>query len=422
MGDLAVATVFARRHLSLARVVAQSFRRLHPEIPFFALLADEPDGYAFADEPFQLLHVDDLEFTDLPRVRFLYSQQELTYALTPYLLGHLLRRGFSGVGFFKQESLVLDDLTPILAWLNSKSIVLTPHLLEPLTGADRNARELNVLQSGVYNVGFIGVGNTPMAHAFLGWWQERLRDHCRHAVPEGMHYEQRWLDLVPAFFEDFHILRDPGFNVGHWNLPDREVRIQGDAVTVNGVPCRFVRFSGFDPEQPHAATRYFSRLNMDNLGDAAVLFRRYLDLLIAAGYEDTKSLPYAYDCFDNGVPVPAKVREIYRDLGPQAERFGDPLKTSGPDSFFAWLNEPDSEWSSILGDPDAAGRMTRLWRMIYDQRPDVRAEFPDPAGANRAEFLGWIAYDGVQEYGLSHFAKLPPGHQTPNAHSQDQPQ
>jgi hypothetical protein len=146
----------------------------------------------------------------------------LTYALTPYVLSHLLDCGYSGVGFFKQESLVLDDLTPILEWVPRKSIVLTPHLLEPLPGPDRFARELNILQSGVFNVGFLGVGNTPTAHEFLKWWRDRLRDHCRHDVPEGMHYEQRWLDLVPAFFEDFHILRDPGFNVGHWNLPERE--------------------------------------------------------------------------------------------------------------------------------------------------------------------------------------------------------
>jgi hypothetical protein len=401
MNDIAAATIFAKKHVALARVLADSFRRQHPDIPFFGLLADEPDGYAFTDEPFRLLSVDDLGFADLCRLRFLYSQQELTYALTPYLLHHLLRRGFSAVAFFKQESLVLDDLTPILSWMRRKSIVLTPHLLQPLPDPDRAKREITILQAGVYNVGFIGVGNTPTAHAFLDWWQDRLRDHCRLAIADGMHYEQRWLDLVPAFFEDFHVLRDPGFNVGHWNLPERAVRIKGDVCTVDGVPCRFVRFSGFDPDQPNAVTRYSSRLNLDNVGSGAALFRHYLALLIAAGYHETKSLPYAYDYFDNGVAIPNIVRQIYRELGPEAERVGDPRNTSTPDNFFEWLNQPDGEWSATLDDPVAAARMTRLWRMIYDRRPDVREEFPDPAGANRDTFLAWIGYDGLAEYGFA---------------------
>jgi hypothetical protein len=38
-----------------------------------------------------------------------------------------------------------------------------------------------------------------------------------------MHYEQRWLDLVPALFGDVYVLLDPAYHVGHWNLRDRAV-------------------------------------------------------------------------------------------------------------------------------------------------------------------------------------------------------
>src|SRR3954462_4770627 len=115
MGQLAAATIAAKKHLSLARVLASSFREHHPEIPFFVLLADEPDGYFQPPlEPFELLPISALSIPNLPRLLFHYRQQEATYAATPYLLAHLLDRGFRSVCFFKQESLVLDDLTPIL--------------------------------------------------------------------------------------------------------------------------------------------------------------------------------------------------------------------------------------------------------------------------------------------------------------------
>jgi len=295
MSEGAAATIVAKNRIALARVLADSFRRRHPEIPFFVLLADEIDGYLAPEaERFDVLRLGELAIPDLPRFCSHYSQQELTYASTPFVLRHLLDRGFGRVAFFKQESLVVGDLTPILDLLKTHAILLTPHLLEPPKGAAPIPRERNILQSGVYNAGFLGVSASPAARSFLSWWADRLYEHCRHDVPGGLHFEQRWLDLVPGFFEDVGIVRDPGFNVGHWNLPDREVSVRDDLVTVDGHACRFVRFSGFDPDRPRSVTRYSSRLDMASIGGAGELFRRYSELLAQAGYQDTKAWPYAY--------------------------------------------------------------------------------------------------------------------------------
>ena len=142
------------------------------------MLADEVDGYFTpASEPFRLLRFADLEIPNSTSFRFRNSQQELTCAATPYLISCLLNQGFDGVAFFKQESFVVDDLTSIFSQLNGHSILLAPHLLEPLAGEGRIERELNILQSGVYNVGFTGVADTPPARAFLAWWQDRVYDH-----------------------------------------------------------------------------------------------------------------------------------------------------------------------------------------------------------------------------------------------------
>src|SRR5882724_10368040 len=137
MMKVAGATVVAKSSLSLARVLADSFRRYHPETPFFVLLSDEVDGYFDpASEPFQILRLADLGIPDLARFRFHYTRQELMYAATPYLLTYLLERGFSGAAFLKQESLVVGELTPVLELLGRRSIALTPHLLEPLWGKE----------------------------------------------------------------------------------------------------------------------------------------------------------------------------------------------------------------------------------------------------------------------------------------------
>ncbi|HEX9941024.1 MAG TPA: hypothetical protein VGG03_03330 [Thermoanaerobaculia bacterium] len=395
MGPVAAGTIAAKSYLSLARVLADSFLERHPNVPFFVLLADEVDGcFEPAAERFRLLRLTDLGVPRLERFRFQHPQQPLSYAATPYLLSHLLDRGFTRAVFFKQESLVLGDQAPVFALLDRYSIVLTPHLLAPLAGGERVTRELNILQSGVFNVGFLGVSNTATARRFLAWWQDRVYGHCRHAVAEGLHYEQRWIDLVPAFFEDVHVLRDPGFNVGHWNLPERHVEIRDGAVLVDGQPCRLFRFSGFDPEEPQAATKHSRRLTMANLGPAAAVFARYLSLLAAAGYHETRSWPYAYGCFDNGVAVPDVARQIYRELGEAVEAFGDPFRAAGSHSYFHWLNQP------VDDPPDPSRTVSRLWQAVYRQRPDVERAFPDLLGADRDGFLAWTASSGAREHGI----------------------
>ena len=402
MQNVAVATIVAKKYLSFARVLAESFHSIHRGVPFFVLLADETDGYFDPSaEPFHIVRLSELDIPQLERFRFHYAQQPLTYASTPYLLAHLVRRGYSRLIFIKQESLVLGDLTPVFDILDKTSIVLTPHLVAPLAGADRIERELNILLSGTFNVGMLGVAATPVAARFLEWWQDRVYAHCRHATASGMHYEQRWLDLVPSLFGDVHVLRDPVYNVGHWNLPDRAVTVVDDVVLVNGERCRLFRFSGYDPERPTAVTRYSPRLTRENVGPAGIVFERFHAALERHGYRETKEWPYAYGAFDSGASVPDVARSLLADLGDAAGRFGDPLRT-GPGSFYEWLNQ------AVDGEPNRAGTVTRLWHAVYRARPDLQSAFPDVSGADREAFLSWTAQSGIREHDVSaHFLASP---------------
>jgi hypothetical protein len=378
---VAVGTIVAKTHLPYARVLARSLREHHPDAPLYVLLADEIDGcFDPRREPFELLLLRDLEIPRNDRFRFGYAKQQLSYAATPYLLEALLDRGFRRTLFIKQESLVTGPLSPAIELLSGHAILLTPHLLDPLVGPDRVARELNILQSGVYNVGLMGVSESPTARRFLRWWQDRVFTHCRHAIAEGMHYEQRWMALAPAFFEDVCVLRDPAANVGHWALPERR-----------SIAARLLRFSGFDPEAPETVTRYSDRVSIDDLGDLAESFAGYAAQLMEAGWTQAQRWPYAYDRFDNGVPIPDLARELYVGLGDGAEHFGNPFVTDGAGSYFHWLNE------SIDGDE----RVSRLWLEIHARRSDLRTVFPDPRGDDADSFIAWTATSGVHEHSIS---------------------
>lgn len=380
--------------LPSAIVVARSFHRHHPEHDFFTLLADAPTPTSRACEiPGTVLGIADLGRQDLLRRAFRLGQQELSYALTPALLVHLLDRGYDAVLFYKQESLLVGRQDEAIARLRSCQVLLTPHLLAPLDDEDATERERTILLSGAFNVGFLGVADGPQARELLAWWDARLETHCRHDVARGLHFEQRWMDLAPSLFDGVQTLRDPAYNVGHWNVTERAVTAgpDGEDVRVGGRPCALVRFSGYDPAAPQRMTRYLDRVPVDALGDAASVFARYRAELLDAGWEHARGIPYGYGAFSDGVAVPAAARGLHATLADdEADRLGDPFAVE-PDGFRAWATRPLDA---------AAPPVSRLMLAVHGERPDLVEAFPDPLGRDRDGLVAWW-HDHRAEHGAA---------------------
>jgi hypothetical protein len=324
---VAIATAAAVNYLPMGRVMAESFGRHHPDVPVLFGLSDEPDESVSPDrEAFDVVRFEELGVPAPERFLFRHPRRSAAIAIKPYVMGRALDLGFDAVVYIDVDILVLDDLSDLLTSLGDQAITLVPHLPAPITEADRIEREVNILQSGAFNGGVLGVRESVEARAFLTWWQNRVEFDCRHATAEGLHYDQRWLDLVPCFFRAVGFYEDPTVNTAHWNLLEREL-----------ATCRLFHFSGYDPGRPDVLTRYSSRLSFDDVPQVRPLFDRYRDAVLAAGWSEAQERPYAYDRFDNGAPISDETREVYRELGGAADRFGNPFVTDGPDSFFEWL-------------------------------------------------------------------------------------
>jgi glycosyltransferase involved in cell wall biosynthesis len=392
----AACTIISKNYLAHARVLAESFAESHPEIPLFVLLVDRNDGsISAAREAFEVIELEELDAPDLLRLCFQYSVIELNTAVKPYLLAHLLEhRGFDHLIYFDPDILVVDRLDEVWSLLDEHSIVLTPHLTEPVDDDGKKPSEIDILLSGTYNLGFLGLAKSDATARLLTWWQERLYDRCVVAHDEGLFTDQRWMDLVPGFFDDAHVLRGPGYNVAYWNLHCRRVTVERDRIRVNGEPACFFHFSGLDPHSPLGISRHQNRFRLDELGDLEQIFDRYRKLLFSAGYEALKGLPYAFARFDNGVAIPDLARSLYRRLGSETLRFGDPFATAPVGSFYRWLDAP------VPDDALSESPITRLWYEVYGLRPDVRHAFPDLFGADRAAFRYWTQSTGLDELGI----------------------
>jgi hypothetical protein len=338
----AVCTIIWKNYLAHARTLGQSLRAHHPDVPFFVLLADQVDGYFDADrEGFEVIEIEQLGIPEAHRFCFQYSPLLLNTAVKPWFLAYLLaRHGVRKVLYLDADILVLDRLDALAALLDRFSIVLTPHLTAPTTDPYTIASvERAMLLFGAYNLGFIGLGRSATADQFLAWWRERLWRQCLLSPERGLYVDQKWIDLVPGLFDGVHVLRDPSYNVARWNLHCRPLTIQDDRVLVDGIPCRFFHFSGFDPRHGEVAkgNRFYT---FERLGEAAKLYRRYGELLHQNGFAETIGWPQTFSVFDNGEPIPDELRMRYLAMGDKVAEFGDPFASAPPGSFYrAWRAE-----------------------------------------------------------------------------------
>jgi hypothetical protein len=243
------------------------------------------------------------------------------------------------------------------------------------------AADLRLLSAGTFNGGLLGVRESATTRRFLAWWADRTQRGCKGRLDRALHYDQRWLDLVPGLFDDVLVFRDTDFNVAYWNLDER---LGGGAGADRSGPgsrsWRLFHFSGFDPARGAEVSAYSPGLRVSEIPDLEPLFGSYCRHLLAEGQAAAEGWGYAFGTFDDGVPIPDIVRDIYDDMGPSAERFGDPFATGGPGSFRRWL-----------GEPAGAGRpaIPNLWMEIYARRPDLQSRFPDPSGRDRVRFVEW---------------------------------
>lgn len=218
-----------------------------------------------------------------------------------------------------------------------------------------------MLLFGAYNAGFIGVAGSESSSQFLEWWRTRVLRECVLLPGEGLHGDQRWLDLVPGLFDGVQVVRDPTYNTARWSLHSRTLSIDGEHLLVDGRPCRFFHFSRFDPRSSQVAGS--NRLyTFESLGVAADLYRRYASLLLQNGFEETIAWPQAFSTFDNGVLIPDELRLRYLGMGDQVVRFGNPFLAAPSESFYRFWRREESGVKHLLtrfrrGLARAAGRV-----------------------------------------------------------------
>jgi glycosyltransferase involved in cell wall biosynthesis len=392
-------TIVARNYLPHARVLTESFLKHHPDGHITVLVIDDEARAIEERSPgCQLLRLSDigLDPDEIGRLAAIYDVTELATAVKPLLLQTLLLQSHDHVIYLDPDIKVYASLHEAVDLAQRHAIVLTPHTIVPVPRDGRRVATEHILASGVFNLGFLALGQRT--GDFLSWWWQQTRREALSDIGRMMFTDQRCMDLVPCFFEPF-VLKDPGFNVAYWNLHGRNLTWTEGGYTVDGSPLRFFHFSGFDLRHPYLLSKHQLDQPRVLLSDRPAVRRicgEYVADLKRLGAADGPNGEYNWARLPGGIPLGRRIKRLYWKALVEAERESraEPPNPFGthPEQFVQWLNEPI--------EPTIRPSVSRVLHAIYSERSDLRAAFPQLAGDDAGRYLTWVLTDGIRQESL----------------------
>jgi hypothetical protein len=412
LGGCSVATA---NYLAFARVTAQSFVAHHPGAPFVVLLLDDlAHRLSDDDECFTFVRPEDLPIDpdDYARMAYYYDATELSCAMKPWVLGHLLEQVEVAI-YLDADIECFSSLEALAALARTDDIVLTPHVTTPMPRDGLLPDETLILAAGIYNLGFLALGQN--SGPFLEFWRSRLIDDGLVDQPAMRQADQRWVDFVPALFRHV-IVRDTVYNVAYWNLHERVLAKEGESWTVDGRPLGFFHFSGYDVHRPALLSKHQGatpRITLMEHPALVELCAHYRNGLLAAGVAANLDRGYG---FANGPLGPLSPEERLafldavldaRDAGAEPPRVV--LTADGPRREDQMRRaETDLATISRAVEPPGALTLTRPLRLshrtpeplvtvsipVYN-RPELLAETLDSVLAQTYEELEILVVDNA---------------------------
>jgi hypothetical protein len=303
-------TICSVNYLAQARTLGDSLRKTNPTFQYVIGLVDklsEAKLPAALMPPYPMLEVDQIGIPDFAAMCDRYDITELNTAVKPFYIDYLYETypDATQVIYFDPDIIVYQPLTKLTQDLDTYSMVLTPHTCSPTPDWER-PNEQHHLNTGIYNLGFIGLRRDATARQFVNWWKQRLVYECRIDLCEGLFVDQHWVNFAPVYYDNVLIEHHPGYNVAYWNLHERylwadeagqwRVGTQFDLSkkNTNTEFLQFFHYSGYNPYRPDEISKYQTRYSFVERPDAQPFFEFYKQRLLANQNDTYRQYPCVY--------------------------------------------------------------------------------------------------------------------------------
>jgi hypothetical protein len=290
-------TICSNNYLSLARALGKSLEAAGNDYHFIIGLVDRlEDRLEPYYEGFDVLPCDQIGIPDLEEISLKYTISEFNTALKPFYFQHLFNKYPEAeyVTFLDPDMLVYRKLQEIEDGHREYDILLTPHILHPQNLDSKLPNEISYLTTGTFNLGFLSLRKSTNTVKLLNWWAERLRHYCYYDYYNGLFVDQKWVNLVPVFFDSILILKHPGYNVAYWNLHERTLTERNEEWFINETYSLCIyHFSSVSIKQGKLFHKQQNRFTDEDLPMNKKLFMEYRQIVMNEGFLDT----YLYPCF-----------------------------------------------------------------------------------------------------------------------------
>ncbi len=302
-------TICSNNYLAQAHILVRSINLESPNVKVIIGLCDDLsdiiDYTSIGDCEFIALK--DIPDLDLMELSAKYDIIELNTSIKATLFKHIysVYTKTTAICYFDPDIKVYSGINFLFDKLETSSILITPHALEPIPLDNLEPREYLFQLYGLFNLGFLGLNMMwSGATKFLDWWEERIIKMATTEVDKGFFQDQRWINFVPIYYEKVEILKHAGCNVAPWNLHERVItkQIDGNSLCVNGESLVFFHFSNYKIEFTDKFSNYYNRYTPSNASSLVLkLYYDYKKELEQLGVQYYRSIVPAY-----GRPVVSK--------------------------------------------------------------------------------------------------------------------
>ena len=289
-------TICSINYLAQAIALGNSLTSQNADYDFKIGLVDKVDGYqtVLQNIPYELIEVENIQIPNFNSFCDRYNITELNTAVKPFFFEYLFSNNPVSdiILYLDPDIYVYDKFEALEAGLSDNQIILTPHATSPITD-DKYTKEMDFLNTGIYNLGFIGMRRGEESFKLIKWWQERLRDYCYVDFEKGLFVDQIWINLAPLFFKKVFILFDLGYNIAYWNLHERSLVKQSDGkyFVNNNYPLVFYHFSGYNLDKVYEISKYQNRNSFSTRPELADLFDAYNKSVMALDHRTFQNIP-----------------------------------------------------------------------------------------------------------------------------------
>lgn len=311
--DTAVVTVSTVNHFHKVRTLMGGVARCFPEAARVVCCVDA-DG-AVAPETVtahMTVNAQELGFPRFRQSAFALPATGLCCALKPAAALHAIERTGAECALYLDNDMALyRNPSELLDALETHSMVLTPHITEPLPRAALPNCEI-LQQYGIWNAGMFGARADSDALGFLRWWSDIMNEPRRLSGSRG--WDQQWLEFAPSMIDKVKSLRDPSYNVAVWNLASRQLTRKGSGWEVNGMPLTTFHFSWFDENDPTRWLRTGASCNLAINEELVGLGEDYANALLSLADQEFTAKEYGFARYRNGQSISGAQRELVSNV------------------------------------------------------------------------------------------------------------